>query len=297
MAITVGDTDCTTGLSGSLLDELRASGSFADPGDMPDPTAAEEAQKAMAYGVAKAVAEAHNADGGGGSGDVPWSLAKKPASPDAFDEEFEGTAFSGWTQLGTFSGTAIDAFASFSTANTTRHSWNSIRESWLMMQPNTNTQSCGIYKAVTPNTNDQFWCRLSANPPGSTAQFNANIGILLGDGTSPTNYVNLYVNQGSSNPSVGFGTQAATTVDRNLNSVNGQLVEYLLLWKIGTRYHGFFAMADGSWSYLGSVTHATTFTHFQAYFRNSGAPPSNMGNPILGLDFVRRRANNATDLP
>lgn len=65
MAITVGDTDCTTGLSGTLLDELRASGSFADPGDMPDPTAGEAAQKAMAYAVAKAVAEAHNADGGG----------------------------------------------------------------------------------------------------------------------------------------------------------------------------------------------------------------------------------------
>lgn len=251
--------------------------------------------------VSGAAAWAAASSGSGGA----WTLATKPSSPDSRDDEFEGTAYTGWTDLGTKVATAIDPYVNFATAGNWRHSWNGLRPSWLMMQPAQDSGLEGIYKAITMGTNDMVWTRVSQNS-GATGMntLTSTIQLMVSD-TSPgswptTNNCNIYITWNAYTAHI--QTQAGdTAVVASATPFNSAPIEYLLMHKVGTLWHFWCAPSTGSWIYLGNKTNS--FTPGYVMIRAigaSGLTPSIPGpvsmNAIMGVDFIRFKAT-ATDLP
>lgn len=222
-----------------------------------------------------------------------------PTSADAFDDEFESTLSGSWTAFNaTVSGSAIDPYAAFATAGTSRVSCNSFRPGWLMIQPTTNASLCGYYKSVTLNTNDIFYCRFSRNAiMGNTTQLNTAVSLLLADGTGLTNYLHIHMNrEAATTPLIAFNTQAGGVANFPLQA-NSELsaAEYLLLHKVGTTYYAYVSTGSSGWCPVGSTTHATNFSLLMLLCSNSGV--AGFGNPIMGFDFIRRIPSTATALP
>lgn len=234
-----------------------------------------------------------------GVGAGAWSLASKPLVADARDEEFEGD-LSAWTAVGTPSGTAIDAFASFNTASTFRTSCNTYRQSWLMLQSSYDGSQNGYKKAVTLATDEFVYARVSAarmynlTTNGDAGVFLAlidaaltvQVAVMLNTSGAAASYPNvILINTGV--------VVTELTAAQLLQRIT--LIEYIGIWKRGTTYYGFVAPPNGSWICIGSTVQATATDTVRVMARNITAPAT-MGNPIVGLDFVRFKAT-ATDLP
>lgn len=235
-------------------------------------------------------------------GSVPWNMSELPSSPDSRDEEFEGTAFSGWTDIGTRSATAIDPYAQFNTANVWRHSWNTMRRSWFLIQPTYAGSNTGIQKSITVNTNDLVYCVIRADFPlwQPSNATDARVSLVLSDNTSFSNYTMASVNLSSATtPMVGILSSSGGSQLRTLTfgTITPQIAMALLMHKVGTRYYAWISLNGTSWSPVGgSVTHATTFGVISLLVSTGSTPTTNDGNPIVGVDFIRFK-NTATDLP
>lgn len=256
------------------------------------------------------------AKAGGSSSAAPWTFAEKPAVPDPRDEEFEGTAFSGWTQGGTPDATAIDPYTNAQDSKW-RYSWNGTRRSHLLMQGMTSGGGGAfyfppIYKAVTLGTNELISTRMAIDCITGISAGDSLIGFLLYTGAGvpdvngiTTDRVALYLN-------VSAGGQlkvrhdvvvagVATIVNYNISGPvsNGfgsmlEPIEYLWLHKLGTTYHAWCASSSGNVIYLGSLTYAGAVDHLAIAVGNVTlhAP----GAPRSAIDYIRFKAT-ATDMP
>ncbi len=232
-----------------------------------------------------------------------WSLARKPASPHADNEEFEGTPGTipvAWTQGGSVQATAIDPYANFNTATQWRHSTNSRRPSWLMMQPTADaTQIFAIHKPVTVGTNKAVMTRLSWNSRyASTVTANdSSIGIMFCASTAGApdvgNCVQFFIQETNTNEwavksaAAGGGTAGGKHVITNVQDGHSGF-QYLLMQKISTAVHFWIAAEGGRWIYLPTcaLTYSgATMDRFGVIIMNSmtSAP----GNQVLGADFFR----------
>jgi hypothetical protein len=246
----------------------------------------------LAWDIAKGVIDEVNANrwdgtsqvsGGGGGGGGTWSLATKPASPDSRDEEFEGAAFSGWTIVGTQDSTPIDPDVSFSTANLWRHSWNSERPSWLMLQTTNASSLVGIAKSITMGTNDMVWCGFSTN--GAAGSVDGTVVLQIATAGGAANVAGIRVNQIANSVSyfLGGGSDVGVGYTR-MTAVSLCPIHFMGIRKIGTTYR--FVVADefGSWYEIGNGSNASTPGELRVRSANS------LTNAITGVDFVRFRA-------
>lgn len=230
------------------------------------------------------------------------ALWVKPTSPDARDEEFEGT-LAAWTDIQTRSGSAVDPYASFTTANTFRDSCNSFWPGWYVHQSTSTQVITGIYKAVTMSaSNDLIWWRWrqvlgSTNHNFANATHTVIIGNSFAGDAATTAYFGINVNDSGGNPpSVSLISSPGNVHLGVSDSLFMARVEYGVIHKIGTTYHAWAINADGSERlYLGSKTIATAMATLSVYGYNNN--PTTPGNPFFGVDFVRWIANTTTALP
>jgi hypothetical protein len=233
-----------------------------------------------------------------GSADIRtgWSLDKKPVSPNASDDEFESGALTAWTTGGSQQATAIDPYATFTTATQWRYS-HTLRPSWLMIQPTADaTYIVPIHKSVTVGTNFMVWARLSFNSRSSATVSNNDHGIGIGlSATSAgapdfNNFVLLFLSEPNANDkairwSSTAASVAATTGSLSVSTTLNVDTQYVLIQKIGSTIHYWCAGPSGSWLYLGSHTNAATFD--RVFLRVANAATTAPGNMILGIDFIR----------
>jgi hypothetical protein len=230
---------------------------------------------------------------------LPWSMWDYPATPDARDDEFDTAGLAGWTSLGTLSGTPIDPYVAFSTANTWRGDANTTRPSWLMVQATTGGGVYGVAKAVTLNTNDLVWCRISSDNRTTYVANNARIGLLLTNTISDpaTHYAGIVwnIDAGGTNPCVASLSEGVFIASPTMNgSIGSQPIQGLAIHKVGTRYY-FWAFTEGGTRIpVGTVINANALTHVWLYCINTSS--ATFGNAIVGYDFIRF-VNSATYLP
>lgn len=243
--------------------------------------------------------------------EVPFTLAKKPTTADSRDEEFEGSSFSGWTQGGTPVATAIDPYANFATVNEWRHSWNSLRASFLMLQASTGGAINGlIHKAVTVNVNDFVYARvawprrsyanagsaandgklllmLSATSAGApSSNDNAFIGFTSGAGTG--SFLQFRTTSG------GVSNNTDLTVQADLVQTHTR-VAYIGMHKVAGNIHFWLAGEDGAWIPLGTKAY-TGAALDRVSLQVGNATGASPGCAIVGLDFIRFK-NTASALP
>lgn len=231
------------------------------------------------------------------------SLDDPPASPHAYDDEFDGVSLDPkWTRLsgGAFDdASAIDPYASFTVGHRTSH--NGYRPSWYMVQGSSTGGTVLIYQAVTLPTDCFVWARLSFNFRYTTTVNNdtdVELGLwgdLVGlpDGN---NRAYIYLNETDANTVqveagrvTAAATAATTMFDVGPQSVGVdslcQTAAYVGIQKIGTTYNFFAGQPNGNWTSLTSQTHAGALPWLVLALTNaSNAAPGNM---LMGCDFVR----------
>lgn len=272
----------------------------------------------LAYNMAKGIVDSANTEKWDGttqvSGSVavvvPWSLATPPASPDAINDEFNGsgaagTLPTGWTTVShTPSTTAIDftSAPAGSGSDFWRCDYGGSRPGWFRMQGRNGTGGSaneGIKKSITANTNDVFVIRAEWDTfvSGGIGQ----ISLVLSDSVSGHVFG---ISQSSSGltPSVAITEMwwedpgfTSTTISDATNT-QGQwynIPEYLCIVKKGLSFYAFLGQG-GSWvGFSGTALHTFTTMNVdtvQIWCATLGATAGGLG-PICGVDFFRRYPN------
>lgn len=232
---------------------------------------------------------------GTNTGDV-WTLAKKPATPHAADDEFETTNLTGWsTSAGYLSGTAVNPYNTDATANGWRGNHNSMRPSWMLIQPSTGAYVNTIYKAVTINTDQMVMARINFNyrgGAGAAPGINADstIGLfmtrIVAGAPDGVNFAGVYINISDSGV---MAAQASMTGQSGINAIfnyASHALEYVLIQKISAQYYFWVGSASGNWIHVGTYAYGGSALNGVSIVaaNNSGAAPGNM---IMGVDFVR----------
>lgn len=194
-----------------------------------------------------------------------WSLAAKPTTADSRDEEFEGTAFSGWTQEGSPVATAIDPLASFTTSGQWRYSWNSLRPSCLMIQASS-VGNGGINRLTMVGTTCSLRSRVFRNigaTSGGSYDHLVEIGFYgsSGGAVDSANRVVLWALSEGGVQKLRIGKTVAgvlTTSTVTLLTGVPNIIEYLILLKSTNDYYGYGVTCDGSWFYVGTMNTSIT---------------------------------------
>jgi hypothetical protein len=243
------------------------------------------------------------------TGDVAQRLQTTDAHAD--DDEFDaGTTIStSWTVDSGRVATAIDPYANFTTAGAWRSSHNSMRKSWLMIQPtSTGTYIEGLHKAVTVGSDKMVWAKLSFNRRNTSVADNDNsigFGLAATSAGVPdaNNRVSFYLTESDAGDlavqynSVSGGV--ATTVEWGFGAgtATGLLIDacHMVIQKIGTTIHYWVSPNGTNWIHIGTTTYTGTAMDRACIFfaNNSTTTPGNM---IVGIDFIRFK-DSATYLP
>jgi hypothetical protein len=243
------------------------------------------------------------------SGDTAQRLPTADAHAD--DDEFDsGTTIStSWTVDGGRVATAIDPYANFTTAGAWRSSHNSMRKSWLMVQPTaTGTYIEGLHKAVTVGSDKLVWTKLSFNRRNTSVADNdcaIGFGLAATSGGLPdaNNRVSFYLTESDAGDlatqynSVSGGV--ATTVEwgYGAGTAVGLLIDtcHMAIQKIGTTIHYWLSPNGLNWVHIGTTTYTGSALDRACIFfaNNSTTTPGNM---IMGVDFIRFK-DSATYLP
>ncbi len=255
-------------------------------------------------GTATILATGRNINGvsfnGSAAIETGWSLARKPASPHADDDEFESGSLSAWTVDGGQSGTAIDPYGNFSTAGAWRYSNHSARPSWLMLQPSADAGLIyAIHKPVTVGSSKLMWARISYNTR-YTATLAANdhtfgIGLHASSAGAPSanDHVIFYANESDSNEYAiqtsimigGVATDKELTMALTVERFN---FSYLIMQKISTAFHFWLGTESGQLIYLPTLAQTYTgATLDRAAIRIGNGATTAPGNMVLGVDFIR----------
>lgn len=242
---------------------------------------------------------------------APWSLAAKPATPDSRDEEFEGTAFSAWTQGVAPQATAIDPYAAIVVANHWRCSWNTLRSSYLMVQVTTGGMASAlIHKAVAVGANDFVYARVAwprrnygnGSSLQNDGQFLLRVSATAAGVPDGNNSIHIGFTSGAANGSFiqyrttsgGVASNTDLPIAADLLQTHSR-VEYIGMHKVGTSIHFYVAGADGAWVPLGTKTYTGSALDRVSILANN-ATSTFPGNAIVGVDYIRF-LSTASQLP
>lgn len=235
-----------------------------------------------------------------------FSLDTPPASPHAYDDEFDaGSLDAKWTRMGTVDNVnAIDQYAAFASPAGWRWSMNSFRKSWFMVQPDTRSGAnltARLTQAVTLPTDCFMWARMSFNARYNAMTANdSRVGILFLASSAglpdDNNRAFMYLNLSGTNTVVATGgcTSAGAAASSSTKNVGPQTVGtdslsqaacYVGIQKISTTYQFLLGWPNGNWNILASQTLAATMAFIGVDFINGGT--TTPGNMIMGLDFLR----------
>jgi hypothetical protein len=246
-----------------------------------------------------------------------WTPAAPPVTPDSRSEEFgETAAYACPASLtcSTGSGNPINVLANPVSGNPNYDLGNS-RPGWLMMQSPVAGSAAGLVKpnsAVTFNTNDIMWARLSNshNTEGSTNEHGGLFCLYVGD-ISFTHAVGVCLNSTGGTYSGGptynpryiqAFTEASPSTFTPLgggaflqSETMALLPDYFLIMKTGSVYTVFMSAGEnGSWTSLGTTpsqswTPAAWFLSFKSTcVIGAGCTTGDYG----GVDFVRFASGN-----
>lgn len=228
---------------------------------------------------------------GGGSGGT-YSYDNAPASPSAYDDEFEsGSLDAKWT-IGS-SGTtnpATTGTLDYTASLTTPIIDLSTYPSWLMFQSDNSTgNTFWIRQSYSPSTNATFFVKIGCANRNVSANGEGQIIVRL-------------TNSGDANEGIGFGVNhtasgiltvayainngAVTTLNSAAYAeTTAQTAKYVVLWKKSDVYHLGVSCGNGAFDYIGSVTKTgvTTFDQQQIEMATGNETPS----IVDGVDFYR----------
>jgi hypothetical protein len=244
-----------------------------------------------------------SASGGSSTASLPAIIEATPATPDARNEYFDGSAFGAWSKTGTWSAvSSFDIYTDDTTANTVKYSWNNAatRSSWLILQPLRNSLRFDLYKSVTLAANDQLYTPFTV---GSGGAADSGIGaIALGQASGGVFDINNSVilsvrSTGARSFEARFEVLSGGAYT-NLGGPSALAIapQYLLLVKRGSSYYGFVAYADAQWAYVGSAAVGWTGNVFALIAQNAaGSTALSGGPPVVGFGGVIFTAS--ADLP
>lgn len=244
---------------------------------------------------------------------VESNLWFPPASPSAFDEEFNvGTSLDADWQyedgaaVASISGSDVDLTAAFG-AGDLRVNHNSQRLDWLYLQPpgdNVVHRVARDFTAGVELPNGTYWVRcLTRYRFGSLGTNNdSEMGLAIGRTVSGVmdddNSVRLFLSEvdpGTILPQCQVHNNsgaASNIVEMSDHEGQGVHHEYLALVKTSNVFECFVGSGPGNWIRITSQTYTGGFTldRVGLIFRNAqtGAP----GNMILGVDFFRYRSDS-----
>jgi len=225
-----------------------------------------------------------------------------PASPSAFDDEFDDATatVAAWDLSYTPVATIIDPLTTFSTAGAIRESINVIRPSWYLYQ--LPAESVNRYISRAPNgaselSDGTYWCRLKSFYGFGAVSDNSQCFFGLaatsaGDPDQNNDGYTVYLHEndpGAVEPSALGFSGGVSRINLEMSDVEGSGLhfEYAAILKDSNTYHLFLGSGPGSWVHLASDTYpgaaVINRVHFGGVSVNVGTP----GNITYGCDFVR----------
>lgn len=229
-------------------------------------------------------------------------LWEKPATPHAFDDEFENTVLDpSWINPsagGLDTVTPIDPYTTITPGRV--HIHTSHRRSWLTSQYYTDW----FQRSWTLPTNFLMWARMRFDRRGSKATGNQQLSIGITATTaglrSTTNAMYLALSEYNSGERVVFDKFTSGAYSE-IGATDGSLatrvkcIEYVMIHKVGSTFHGWCMGQSGEKIYIGSTTFAGDETLDRIGFA-LGGNATIPGSPIQGIDFFRV-VESATYLP
>ena len=232
-----------------------------------------------------------------------------PESPSIYDDEFEGD-LSAWSVVNTGTATgfsaavAPDLLASFA-AGDTRYDINSMRASWLVMQPPLGGQT-SIYKYFPGGIPDgTWWFRFQSYFRKDIAVVNndAMLSLVLSGDAAGVPILTERIELLPAETDASKITNQAQVVNSGVYSqtetsdfdLYGMFQGYGAIIKSGNTFYHFLGGDSGSWKHIKTYTYTggATITCLELWARNasSGAP----GNALMMFDFIRYLSHG--DLP
>jgi len=253
-----------------------------------------------------------------GAADTDWAIPSDPklnvnanawsdpVNPSADDDEFTGSALSGWRRYNfdqastwTPSATPIDPAARFTTGDP-RESINDRRPNWLEVQPPADGDFRWYDKPIAPLVDGNFvWVRVSTqredNGAVSMNNNNGNVGLRIweDDGTGePDNgeRISVFANvdTGDLFPALQVlegGSQVRFTNSTNVKSVNAYFG--ILASNNERTFHAFWSRQGRGWTFIDSYTFASSKIYEHAGLFYNLNQNDYAGNIVFGFDFWR----------
>ena len=222
------------------------------------------------------------------------SFDNPPASPSAYDDEFDTTSLNvKWTIAS--AGTTNPAVAG--TVNpisslTTPVIDSATSQSWVLGQSdNSSAQTFRIYEGITLATDCTIFVKFGSNNRVISAVNEGSVELQLLNDADSNESVNIGVIQQAAGAGMALqmlvqNNGVYTTVIGPTESEKGPVApSYGVLWKNGNVYHGAFSYGNQPFTYLGSVTKTgvTTLNRLALVWFTANETPS----MISGFDFVR----------
>jgi hypothetical protein len=241
---------------------------------------------------------------GVGGGDIDSELWALPASPSAFDDEFNADALdAAWIRNYTVSASQIDATASFA-AGDTREELNGqitgIKRSHLRLQPPGDGATKQLRKFALGDgitlPDGFYYIRAFCTSRNRTpVQGDNEIGFTLQKSVSAMggNGVTVWLfeqDAGLTRPEaqiINDGVVGGPDSFAGDLEIVGQPYAYVGILKNGTQYDTFFAGGNGNWIWLQRYTYTGSEVIDSIVLKVNAASTDAPGNSIMGWDFVR----------
>lgn len=228
----------------------------------------------------------------GGYQPYKYSFDNPPASPSAYDDEFDSTALSGnWTVVST--GTTNPAVSG--TVNPTASLTTPIYDlstipSYLLFQSdNSSVATVSFRKTVSLGTDATFFYKCAFDNRLVNTSGEAQVTFSLSNSGDSNENARMYMQ------SIGTGYRYRLTINNNgvvTESIGSTLADgnpvteyYVVLWKSGNNYYGGVACGSAPMTVIGPLakTGVTTFDRIDLDFFTANETPS----MIAGIDFFR----------
>lgn len=234
---------------------------------------------------------------GSGAGRLP-SLNNPPASPSAYDDEFDSTTLSGnWTIAGTATtptvGTVLPIQSVVTTPIYDLTSW----PSWLMIQSdNAISEQIVFRKDLTPATDATYFFHMATNLRIKSSPPEGACGMRLTNSGDSNESVFLLIDYTTSGGRYNFGVENNGAVTNRVGAFTPDTALlrssiYGVIYKDSNVYYGMFGGPDGTFSLTGASvtkTGVTTFDRIQFEFWTANETPSDW----VAFDFFRYYDSN-----
>ena len=222
------------------------------------------------------------------------SFDNPPASPSAYDDEFDSTSLDGkWTAFSTGTANPVASGSVNQLSNLTTPIYDlATMSSWLLFQSDSSSAGTfGIYQDITLATDCTLFVKFAVNNRVISAINEGNVEVKLRNIADSNEAV--YISCSQQGAGAGFAVQLTVENNGVFSVVIGPVYSekapvdhlYAVLWKNGNTYHAAFAHGSGPFSYLGSVTKTGVTTLDRMYVQTLTA--NETPSFINGFDFVR----------